>query len=386
MERILNYSYRGLLKSCNYSCSYCPFSKRSSDASVLQADREALMRFCCYISKLEASPHSLQILLLPYGEGMLHPHYTEALSYLSSLPSVRRVSCQTNLSWNIDQVANAVLQSGGRLSHISFWCSFHPQCTSPTDFLYQCNRLDHYGIRYCVGMVARPGSESLAREIRNALSGHTYFWLNRMDGLQRPYTPAEIACFSELDPFFPLELNSHLSDLSTCQGGKTALFVQADGRTALCPIAGKFSGNIYHRSISTSSLSCKAKHCHCYLAYSNRTEIGLKTFFGQGAFLRIPERIGIKNLFLDIDGTLTGPNGNLLPVIEKTLSLLAGSVNLYFATALPYSYVQRKYRKLFPLFTGGIFAGGAHIRFFRSFPEHYFYLSPTSVREIRLLL
>ena len=37
--------YRGSLKSCNYCCSYCPFSKRRASERELQEDRERWLRF-----------------------------------------------------------------------------------------------------------------------------------------------------------------------------------------------------------------------------------------------------------------------------------------------------------------------------------------------------
>ena len=37
--------YRGSLKSCNYRCSYCPFSKHPRSERELLKDREQWMRF-----------------------------------------------------------------------------------------------------------------------------------------------------------------------------------------------------------------------------------------------------------------------------------------------------------------------------------------------------
>lgn len=383
--KIVDYSYRGLLKSCNYRCGYCPFSKTAASPSAIRADREALLRFCRYIASREATPGSLQVFLLPYGEGMIHPHYTEALVWLSQLPSVRRISCQTNLSWDIDRFADNVRAGGGTLSRLAFWCSFHPSCTSLADFISQCKKLDRYGIRYCAGMVARPGCESLAEELRRALPPRIYMWLNGMDGLDRPYTTEETTRFNAIDPFFPLEQQVFPADEQDCRGGKESVFVRADGRTAWCPVAGGYSGNLYEPTRGAGG-KCRAFRCRCYLAYSNRRTSGLEPFFGRGAFLRIPERTDIKNLFLDIDGTLTGADGELLPGVEKALSILNASIGLYFATELPYRYARKKCGSLFPLFAGGIFAGGAHIRLFRPERNHYFYIPTETNRRIDAVL
>lgn len=386
MERIVNYSYRGILKSCNYRCDYCPFAKNASDPAGIRADRDALFRFCHFIETRRAPAGSLQILLLPYGEGMIRPHYAEALARLSRLPAVRRVSCQTNLSWDIDRFAATVGAAGGNLSRISFWCSFHPSCTSLSDFIRQCEALDRYGIRYCAGMVAQPGCETPAEEMRRLLPPRTYMWLNNMEGLRRPYTPEETARFGAIDPFFPLERSAPAADTTDCRGGEDSLFVRADGRTARCPVAGAYTGNLYKNDTLPAAGRCRAARCRCFLAYSNRRTSGLEPFFGRSVFLRIPERIAVKKLFLDIDGTLTGADGRLLPGVEKAAALLSASAALYFATDLPFPHARKKCGSLFPFFRGGIFAGGAHIRLFRPERNHYFYLSAETTGHIDSVL
>ena len=37
--------YRGSLKSCNYHCSYCPFSKHRSSERELERDKREWFRF-----------------------------------------------------------------------------------------------------------------------------------------------------------------------------------------------------------------------------------------------------------------------------------------------------------------------------------------------------
>ena len=70
--------YRGSLKSCNYSCSYCPFSKKKSSTKELQQDREALFRF---VESIEGPcGHVQAVQIVPYGEALLHGYYWEALA------------------------------------------------------------------------------------------------------------------------------------------------------------------------------------------------------------------------------------------------------------------------------------------------------------------
>ena len=44
-------TYRGALKSCNYSCYYCPFSKNDINNKELDIDKKAFDKFCETISK-----------------------------------------------------------------------------------------------------------------------------------------------------------------------------------------------------------------------------------------------------------------------------------------------------------------------------------------------
>ena len=41
----LSIYYRGSLKSCNYDCSYCPFTKQRDSRDELAHDASALRRF-----------------------------------------------------------------------------------------------------------------------------------------------------------------------------------------------------------------------------------------------------------------------------------------------------------------------------------------------------
>ena len=65
--------YRGSLKSCNYSCSYCPFSKRKGSAKEYQEDKRALFSFVDVMTK-EGRAGAVNIIgkLLPYLAKILH--------------------------------------------------------------------------------------------------------------------------------------------------------------------------------------------------------------------------------------------------------------------------------------------------------------------------
>ena len=88
--------YRGKLNSCNYTCSYCPFGKKSHLADTTQ-DEQAWNRFIAAIEQWKGEP--LQLFIIPYGEALIHRYYRKGMMHLAALPQVSGISCQTNLSF-----------------------------------------------------------------------------------------------------------------------------------------------------------------------------------------------------------------------------------------------------------------------------------------------
>ena len=66
--------YRGCLYSCNYSCTYCPFSKRPhANREELAKDEECLTRFVSSLmEKTEEDKEKCAVQIVPYGEAMVH--------------------------------------------------------------------------------------------------------------------------------------------------------------------------------------------------------------------------------------------------------------------------------------------------------------------------
>ena len=91
--------YRSKLNGCNYTCSYCPFGKKSHPASKMR-DKQAWSRFFTAIEQWEGE--TFELFFISYGEGLIHRYYREGIIQLASLPQVTGISCQTNLSFPAD--------------------------------------------------------------------------------------------------------------------------------------------------------------------------------------------------------------------------------------------------------------------------------------------
>lgn len=283
--------YRGSLKSCNYSCSYCPFGKRKLSQARLEADKTALFRFVQEMEQNRDFAGGIQI--VPYGEALIHPYYWEGLARLSRHPGIQAVGAQSNFSFSAEKMLERYRERGGIPGKLRLWGTFHPDMVSLEEFLAACRELSRQKILYCVGAVGVPENLALLRRLREELPRRVYLWINRMDGLGREYTLQEAQAFQELDGYFPLQLQTHRADVRRCRG----LFVEADGRVKACNLCRRTIGSLYDGPGELGRLllqeqrekGCDRRYCSCYLAYCNRIDIEeLRPFQPYPAF-RIPQ-------------------------------------------------------------------------------------------------
>lgn len=348
--------YRGSLKSCNYSCSYCPFSKRAYSGQSIEKDQDAFLRFTDHMVK-QQNGGAVQV--VPYGEALIYPYYWEGLAALSKSPAIDAVGAQSNFSFPVGQMLAVYQTHGGNMGKLRLWGTFHPEMTSVGQFAQQCHLLEEHGVSYCVGAVGVPQQIEKIRMLRAALPDFVYLWVNKMDGLGRRYTDGEIRDFTEIDGFFLQELKHYRADITVCADSR---FVEADGTMRRCNISRQSLGNFYDNSdgVGERPQSCKKKECGCYLAYCNRKGAVAPFFLPYPAF-RIP--VYPKALFFDIDGTLV-PEGKMR-IPERTaqwLAYLAKRCEIFLATSLPLEAARRKLAPVWHMVRGGVFANGGRWR------------------------
>ena len=360
MDRKRQWYYRGSLKSCNYTCGYCPFSKKQETLRQLRQDKEALLRFTRQFQKRGLGG---AVLIAPYGEALIHDYYWEALGALSGNPRVEAAGAQSNFSFPVDQMLDIYHRHGGDLKKLRLWGPFHPEMSSVEQFTATCRRLSDRGVLYCAGAVGVPDHLDVLWQARRELPEDVYFWINKMDGPGRRYTQEEIYAFTQIDPYFDLELMHHRADGRLCGDNR---FVEADGAMRRCNLSRAVVGNFYDPDCGESATdgqppaedrACGRKRCGCYLAYCNRRQERLLFFQPYPAF-RIP--VYPKAVFMDIDGTLVPEGHKQIPKqYVRQLTRLARYTRLYAATSLPPEAARIKIREIWPLLAGGVFAGGA---------------------------
>lgn len=364
--------YRGSLKSCNYCCSYCPFSKHRASAQELEKDRRNFERFCDSVTEQAAKYDIGAVFVVPYGEASIHRWYWEGLGRLAGLVGMERVGLQTNLSFPVEEcLAVFDRYSGdacredsqvifGRNRHkLCIWATYHPEMADMDMFVDKCHGLAGSGVNLCVGAVGVPQNIPLLVRLREKLSPDLYLWINKMDGLGRAYTDEESQAFSELDPFFALECGNPAADASKC-GDRC--FVEADGRIRSCNIGRIKEGNWYQSDMEEIFRPlCGKKRCSCYLAYGGRADFEGRQFFGDYPIFRIPKKY--KAVFVDLDGTLVPEKhrGRLSDRARRKMLALGEKCPVFLATSMPEEEVRRRLGEDLALFHGAVFASGAYV-------------------------
>lgn len=273
--------YRGSLKSCNYTCSYCPFSKKKTLTSELEQDKSDILHFIA--RAYERTDMAGAVFIVPYGEALVHAYYWEALAKLSRHPQLEAVGAQSNFSFPVEKMIHIFLEHGGNLQKLRLWGTFHPQMTTVEKFVRQCELLKLNDIAHSAGVVGVPSQIPDIKKLRETLPSSTYVWINKMDGLGRTYTEAEINFFTNIDPHFPLELAHHRADSTLCRQN---IFVEADGSMHRCNLSKTVLGSFY-ASEKISDAPCSRRECSCYLAYCNLPLAELADFGDYPAF-RVP--------------------------------------------------------------------------------------------------
>ena len=309
--------------------------------SVFLLDRIQWFSFVENVQKKAKTLHIGALMVVPYGEAMIHSWYWEGLAYLSAHAELEAVGIQTNLSFSISDFLDCFENLGGVLEKLRLWATFHPEMTSVSEFSAKCKILAKKDVQICAGSVGVPENLNLLRALKQELQSSDesgqgiYLWVNKMDGLGRSYTQKERAAFVEIDPYFERELVPVSANAALCQG---RLFVVASGKMRTCNISPTLStGKCLEALEAFPNPECSRKQCSCYLAYGGREDFMNQILFGPYPLFRVPRRP--KAVFLDIEGTLL-PNKETTNVpagIMAGLEALAREkIPLFFATTLPY--------------------------------------------------
>jgi len=359
IEKVKNIYYRGLLSSCNYSCSYCCFARKKPGKTELIKDEESLKKFCDFIDNTEFK-NKVSIFFTPYGEGLIHDYYVEAVGRLAANPKCKYISCQTNLSFDAFKFLEKLKALKADLSKVKLWASFHPEMVSVDEFVYKVKQLKTC-IDLCAGIVAIPGDLGYVFELRRKLPKDVYLWINAKEREETRYTKSEVISLMEVDPLFCNELQRHRVRDSCCSAGVSSVFIRANGDVFPCHLNKNRLLNIYKEQNPVESFKCDRKFCDCYLSYSNRIDLDVGKYFGEYTYIRLPEKKDMEAVFLDVDGTITDELGEICEKAAETIRFLKDKLRIYLATSLPLHIAMKKCNPVKKYISGGVFANGGQI-------------------------
>ncbi len=281
----LSILYRGTLSSCNYDCPYCPFAKHWESPAELKADREGLRRFCDWAAARHRD--RLAIFFTPWGEALVRGWYRQAVVALSQMAHVTKVAVQTNLSCKLDWLREA------NVAKVGLWCTYHPGQTTLTDFAGQCRQLDQLGAPYSVGCVGLREHWAEIEQLRQALPGSTYVWVNAYKSDPDHYDEPLRQALEAVDPLFPLNNTRHASLGRACRTGHTVITVDSRGDVRRCHFVDQVIGNIHDPAFEQAlrPRPCPNVSCGCHIGYVHLEHLQLEQVFGSGLLERIPASV-----------------------------------------------------------------------------------------------
>jgi MoaA/NifB/PqqE/SkfB family radical SAM enzyme len=278
----LSILYRGPLSSCNYGCDYCPFAKHTETVSEHEVDRMALERFESWVERQREL--DLGIFFTPWGEALIRRRYQDAIVRLTSLPHVRKVAIQTNLSCRLDWTERC------DKTRLGLWATFHPSQTCRAAFVAKCRELVERGVRFSVGVVGLHEHTSEIEALRQELPAEVYLWINAFKRRDDYYSLADVERLAGIDPLFPLNTLRHPSAGEPCRAGESVISVDGDGTMRRCHFVKTPIGNLYDRdwAAALQERLCTAATCGCHIGYVHMDRLGQGAVYGAGILERIP--------------------------------------------------------------------------------------------------
>lgn len=265
--------YRNYLKSCNYKCRYCPFSKGTSGKRKIERDKNYLEKFIRFIKN---NDKEFNVFFAPKGEVLVYDYYRKGLIDLSQFKNISEVVIQTNLSCDLDWIKDADREK------LILWTTYHPKEVDLMSFFEQAKRLLAYRIRFTIGIVGVKENFVKIRELNELLNQlkeqhRPYLWINAYKNRKNYYDPNDIKLLMEHDSLFQINLKDYSSRGLECRTGEDVFFVEWNGNIHRCWQDRTKIGNIYVDNIDAISTksNCKKDVCGCFIGYSNIKSLNL---------------------------------------------------------------------------------------------------------------
>jgi hypothetical protein len=281
--------FRTRLEWCNYTCGYCPWNAtvKKVPAEVFHNDEQRLRRILDRVSEL---PQPVEFFITPKAEYLVLPYWRAAVGRLLDLPQVRRVTVQTNLSFDLAAFLDSV-----NARKLALWTTYHPTEVSATELesLHAKWRLlQERGVLFSVGSVGTHENLPHLHRLRQRLDRSVYLWVNAYQREPNYYTAEQLAEIRAMDPYFDLN-NQHFPSLGQpCTAGQQAVYLDDEGDLRRCFFVGTVLGNLFRDGWRTLNAPepCPRESCHCYVGHMHIVELGFRNLYGDNLAVRIPRR------------------------------------------------------------------------------------------------
>jgi MoaA/NifB/PqqE/SkfB family radical SAM enzyme len=279
--------FRTRLEWCNYTCGYCPWNAavKKVPAEVFRDDEQRLNRVLDRVSEL---PQPVEFFITPKAEYLVLPYWRAAVGRLLDLPQVRRVTVQTNLSFDLAAFLDTV--NAGKLA---LWTTYHPTEVNEAELeaLHAKWRLLlQRGVPFSVGLVGTRENLPHLHRLRQRLDRRVYLWVNAYQREPDYYKPEQLEQIRKIDPYFDLN-NQHFPSLGRpCSAGQRAVYLDDEGDLRRCFFVGAVLGNLFRDGWRTLDAPepCPKASCHCYVGHMHVVELGFRKIYADDLAVRIP--------------------------------------------------------------------------------------------------
>jgi MoaA/NifB/PqqE/SkfB family radical SAM enzyme len=279
--------FRTRLEWCNYTCSYCPWnsSLRRVEGEEFRADEARLKRILGRVAEL---PDPVEFFITPKAEYLVLPYWRAAVAKLLTLPQVKRVTVQTNLSFDVPAFLDAV-----DASKLALWTTCHPSEVDEKglETLHEnWALLRRRGVPFSVGIVGTHANLPHMHRLREGLDREVYLWVNPYQREPDYYTPEQLAEIRSVDPYFDLNNQYYPSRGQPCTAGQRAVYLDDEGDLRRCFFVGEVIGNLFRdgwRRLDTAR-TCPRDTCHCYVGHMHIVALNFRSVYGDFLAARIP--------------------------------------------------------------------------------------------------
>lgn len=287
----------------------CFYKGANISEAGLEEDEKQFLEFLVDLIYKTKEECPKAVFILPDSQALLRPYYWTGMGRISNLEAIEVLGTCLDLTCSLTKSLKAFDASGGHREKLRLCAMFYPERITLTKFLQQCQRLKKENISFSVGTPGNPDYMEDICQLRSRLPEEIHVFIESLGESGMVYSQEEERAFRSIDPYFSVK------------GSKS-----------------------FER---------------CFQEHGKEVDKEQPGVFGKYPLFRIPKRT--RAYFIPEEeipaSELENEDSNFLLKLKE----LKESAPLYLITSQPYKEASRNLSVIFPLLSGGIFAGGSHV-------------------------